>query len=431
MRVETVCTGDELLTGLTSDTNSRFFQELLLDRTGLSVRRGVVVGDVPEDIIEALKAAATRADVVLVSGGLGPTTDDLTAECAAKAQGVPLVESPEVWAHIEARFQARGVALTPNNRRQAQVPQGAEVVLNQEGSAPLFIQRLGDATVFYVPGVPKEYRHLVEAHVVPRIATLLASRGAPPPIQLLRRLRTVGLPESHLDMKIRPLMERHPAVTFGYRTRAPENELKLLARGASADEAQAALAKAETEARAVLGRACFGADDDTLETVVGRALSKRAESLAVAESCTAGLVVSQLARVPGASGWLRGGAVAYVNEVKVKLAAVDAGLLAKHDAVSQPVGQALAEGIRKQLGSTWGVGVTGYAGPSGGTSEAPVGTVFVSVAGPLGTVNERHRFSGDRERVRSFAAAAALDLLRRSVSAAPERPAAGSSSTKG
>lgn len=417
MRVETVCTGDELLTGLTSDTNSRVFQELLLDRTGLTVRRGVVVGDVEADIVEALQQAAARSDVVLVSGGLGPTTDDLTAECAAKAQGVPLVESSEAWAHIQARFQARGVELTPNNRRQAQVPEGAEVVLNAEGSAPLFIQRLGEATLFYVPGVPREYRHLVEVHVVPRIARLLAARGAAPATQVLRRLRTVGLPESHLDTKVRPLQARHPNVTFGFRTRAPENELKLLARGATEAEAREALARAEQDCRAALGAFVFGADDETLPGVVGAALARQQATVAVAESCTAGLVASQLATVPGASAWLRGGAVAYVNDAKVKLAGVDAALLAKHDAVSQPVAQALAQGIRGKLGASWGVGVTGYAGPTGGTDAAPLGTVFVSVAGPLGTLSERHRFSGDRERVRQFAAAAALELLRRCLKA--------------
>ncbi|MFZ5438455.1 MAG: CinA family nicotinamide mononucleotide deamidase-related protein [Myxococcota bacterium] len=409
MRIETICTGDELLTGLTSDTNSRFFQEALLTRTGLTVRRSVVVGDVREDIIEALDAAAARCDVVLVSGGLGPTTDDLTAECAASAAGVPLVLDAAAMRHIEARFQARGIALSENNRRQAQVPAGAEVVLNAEGSAPLFIQRRGRCTLFFVPGVPREYRHLVGEFVVPRIAQLAGVQEH----RKLALLKTVGLPESHLDERVRPLAAKHPKVLFGFRTHPPENHLKLLATGKDAAEASAVLEAVVAEARVVLGATCFGRDDETLPSVVLAALKKQRHWLATAESCTGGMIAEQLTSVPGSSDAFYGGAATYLEAAKTTWAHVPEGLLAQFGAVSAECAEAMASGVRSVTGVQWGLSTTGYAGPSGGDAENPVGTVYLAVSGPGVTKVERHRFHGDRERVRTFAAHAALDLLRR------------------
>lgn len=408
MRIDTLCTGDELLTGLTSDTNSRFFQAQLLDRCGLTVTRGVVVGDVTQEIEEALTQAAQRCDVLLVSGGLGPTTDDLTAECAARVAGVPLVEDAGVLAHLEARMKARGIALTPNNRRQAQVPQGAEVVLNAEGSAPLFILKLGRCTAFFVPGVPREYRHLVEAHVVPRIAALAPGQ----PVRVLRLLKTVGLPESHLDARVQPLAAKYPAVTIGFRTHLPENHLKLLAQGATEAEARATLAAIEADARALLGDHVFAADDETMAGVVLAALKARREWLAVAESCTGGLICELLTDVPGASEALYGSAVVYANAAKSTWAQVPEGLIAQFGAVSEETARALADGIRTSAGTQWGLSTTGIAGPGGGTPTKPVGTVFIGVSSAAGTTVKKFQFPGDRERVRRFTAHAALDLLR-------------------
>jgi nicotinamide-nucleotide amidase len=411
MRIETLCTGDELLTGLTSDTNSRFFQALLLERCGLTVRRSTVVGDVKADLVEVLNALAARCDVVLVSGGLGPTTDDLTAESAAEAAGVALVEDAQVMAHIRARFERRGIALTENNHRQARVPAGAEAVLNDEGSAPLIIQRRGGCTLFFVPGVPREYRHLVEAHVLPRIAAMTQGPGRE--VTRLRLLKTVGLPESHLDAKMAPLRAHHPRVTFGYRTHAPENHLKLLAVAPTGAEADGALAAAERDARAALGDVVFGAGDETLAGVVGAALRARGLTLAVAESCTGGLVSAACTDVAGASEWFIGGGATYAASAKTAWAGVTPAVLAQHGAVSEVVARAMAAGVAAALAASCGLSVTGYAGPTGGDAEHPIGTVFIGVATPEGLTCQRHRFAGDRDRVRLFAAATALDALRR------------------
>lgn len=412
VRIETICTGDELLTGITSETNSRFFQGLLLEHAGLTVRRSVVVGDVREDIIEALDAAAARCDAVLVSGGLGATSDDITAACAAEAAGTRLVEDPQVMAHIEARFAKRGVGLTPNNRRQAQVPEGAEVVVNAEGAAPLIIQRRGRCTLFFVPGVPREYQHLVASEVVPRLTALAGPASG---VRVLRLLKTLNLPESHLDALMAPLVPRHPHITFGYRTYMPENHLKLLAEAPTREEALARLEAVERDARQALGDACFGADDETLAGAVLASLRRRGEHLALAESCTGGLVASLLTAVPGASEVLFGGAVTYADAAKQLWAGVPAALLAQFGAVSPECAEAMARGVRAATQADWGLAVTGYAGPGGGTAADPVGTVYLAVAGPRETRVERRTFLGDRERVRRFAAHGALDLLRKAA----------------
>lgn len=411
MRIETLCTGDELLTGLTSDTNSRFFQTLLLEQCGLTVQRSTVVGDVRDELVEVMNALAARCDVVLVSGGLGPTTDDITIECAAEAAKVAIVEDERVMAHIRARFEKRGITLTDNNRRQARIPQGSEAVLNEEGSAPLIIQQRGRCTFFFVPGVPREYQHLVATFVVPRIAAL--TRGAT--LTKLRVLKTMGVPESHLDAKVQPLLAQHPGVTFGYRTHAPENHLKLLVTGSDDATVAAALAAAERAARDVLGSAVFGVDDETLAQVVGRRLVERGLSLAVAESCTGGLISAACTAVSGASTWFPGGAATYAPSAKTLWANVPPALIEAHGVVSEEVARAMATGVRAALSASCGLSVTGYAGPTGGDAANPVGTVFIGVATPERVFVEKHRFGGDRERVRLFAAATALDALRRAL----------------
>lgn len=411
VRIETLCTGDELLTGLTSDTNSRFFQTLLLEQCGLTVRRSTVVGDVREELIEVMNTLAARCDVVLVSGGLGPTTDDITIECAAEAAKVAIVEDERVMAHIRARFDKRGIALTENNRRQARIPEGSEVLLNDEGSAPLIIQRVGRCTFFFVPGVPREYRHLVERFVVPRLAALTNRKT----VTKLRVLKTMGVPESHLDEKVRPLLSKHPSVTFGYRTHAPENHLKLLVTAADEPTALAILSAAARDAREVLGASIFGVDDETLAQVVGKKLLEQGLSLAVAESCTGGLICAACTEVSGASAWFPGGAATYAASVKSLWANVPPGLIETHGVVSEQVARAMATGVRDALSASCGLSVTGYAGPTGGDAVNPVGTVFIGVATPARVFVEKHRFGGDRERVRVFAAATALDALRRAL----------------
>ena len=411
MHVELLCTGDELVTGLTPDTNSPYLEARLFE-LGLKVARVVLVGDVREDIIRALKEAAARADEVIVSGGLGPTADDFTAECAAAAAGVPLVEDAGALRFLRERAQKRGRTLTPNVARMALVPQGAEVVLNTVGAAPLFQVRMGRSRLFFLPGVPREYRAFVDGVVVPRVREAVEQR--PDRVhRAFRLLRTVGVPESVLDARVAPLARAHPRVVFGFRTHAPENQLKLMAEAPSQAEAEAALAAAEAASRQELGRAVYGADGDSYPGVLARLLTEARATLALAESCTGGLIAAQLSAVPGASAFLMGGAVTYAERMKTTWAGVPTELLERHGAVSRPVAVAMAEGIRAACGTTYGLSVTGFAGPTGGTPEEPVGSVYCALAAPgVPTRCERLSIPGDRDTVRLLAASSTLELLR-------------------
>ena len=411
MRIELLCTGDELVTGLTTDTNSPYLEARLFE-LGLKVERVVLVGDVREQIARALREAASRADVVVVSGGLGPTSDDFTAECAAEAAGVPLVEDARVLEALRERVARRGRELTSNVARMARVPRGAEVVLNPVGAAPLFLLRMGGCLLFFLPGVPREFRALVEGEVLPRVKVELEKRPGRV-YRAFRLLRTVGVPESVLDARVAPLAEAHPRVVFGFRTQAPENHLKLMAEAPSQAEAEEALAVAEAAARRELGMAVYGADGDTHAGVLARLLTEARATLSLAESCTGGLIASQLTGVPGASRFLVGGAVVYTEQMKMTWAGVPAELLARYGAVSRPVAVALAEGVRAVCQSTYALSVTGVAGPTGGTPEDPVGTVYCALAAE-GTPTRCERFviPGDRDVVRLFAASPALELLR-------------------
>src|SRR5262252_9702004 len=379
---------------------------------GERVAQAQTVGDVRDEIVRALKSASARALAVLVSGGLGPTADDLTAECAAAAAGVPLVEHQPTLELIRERFAKRGMKFTENNARQARVPQGAEVVRNPVGTAPMFIQQVGGCTLYFVPGVPREYRALVDQQVLPRIAKLLEQE----PNRVFRAsrlLKTVGLPESHLDAMVAPLARVHPKVTFGFRTHAPENHLKLLAEGATQREANEALAAAERDCRVALGPHVFGADRDSFASVLGALLRERGATVGVAESCTGGSVCELLSAPAGASSYFIGGAVVYSNAMKEKWAGVRPDTLRAHGAVSKEVSIELAEGVRRACEATYGLSLTGIAGPSGGTPDKPVGTAHFALATQAGTHWQQQRMLGDRERIRLFAAAHALDMLRR------------------
>jgi nicotinamide-nucleotide amidase len=421
MRVELVSTGDELVTGLIADTNSPYLEARLF-ALGLKVERVQVVGDVKADITRALLEASARAEAVVVCGGLGPTADDHTAECAAAAAGVPLEEDARVLEALHERARRRGREVTSAVARMARVPQGAEVVLNPVGAAPMFIVRLGGCQLFFLPGVPREYRALVDGAVLPRLQAELESRPGRA-WRAFRLLRTAGVAESVVDGKVMPLAPAHPRVTFGFRALSPEVHVELAAQGSSQAEADAALAAVEAAVRGALGSAVYGADGEEYAQVLGRMLVEAHATVALAESCTGGLMAQQLTAVPGASRYVVGGAVVYTEKMKMRWAHVPEELLARHGAVSREVAVALAEGIRSECAATYGLSVTGFAGPDGGTAEDPVGTVYCALAGPGGPTRcERLQLLGDREQVRLFAAHSALELLRERLLAGSATP---------
>jgi nicotinamide-nucleotide amidase len=402
--VEILSTGDELLTGQVVDTNSAWLMDRLWD-LGVMVRRKTLVGDDRQDILAALAEVTARADLVVMSGGLGPTEDDLTSECVAAALSVPLEEHAASLEAIRRRFERLGRTMTPNNAKQARFPRGAAVLPNRFGTAPGFEVRLGKAELVCLPGVPAEYRGMCEEVVLPRVA---ATVGAP---SASRLVKLVGIPESHADHAMRPVMdaERGAEVRFGYRAHWPEIHVKWSVVGDRAEERAERILAA---VRGIFGDAIFGEGKQELPEVVVARLVARRERLALAESCTGGLLAELVTSVPGASAAFDMGVVAYANAVKTALLDVPPDALERYGAVSEPVARAMAEGARARGAATWGIGITGVAGPTGGTAEKPVGTVHMAVAGPQGTQAWVRLIPGDRGRIRKMAAFDALNRLR-------------------
>jgi len=411
MRVRTaaiVAVGSELLTPLRLDTNSLWLAGQL-DAIGIRLVGKFVVADTRERLVACLRRALDDADLVLTSGGLGPTDDDVTREAAAECLGRPLVEDAEVLAGIERRFASRGLRMPAINRRQAGVVPGAQVLPNGTGSAPGQWIAVGDRLLVLLPGPPHELQLMFEHEVRPRLAGL----GGRP---LVRRVvRASGRAESQVEELVQPFYA-------GWRTGRPPIDITILASPgvielhlSAADEPDApadpALEQAVAQVRAALGPALVSSDGSSLEQVVGALLGRTGRTIAVAESCTGGLVLGTLTRVAGSSGWVKGGVVAYSNAVKVGLLGVDDAVIAAHGAVSAPVAEAMASGVREALVADVGVGVTGIAGPDGGSAEKPVGTVWIAVDGRARHVR-RFVFPGDRETIRRHAVSAALNLVR-------------------
>ena len=409
MSAEILCVGSELLLGNITNGNARWIAEQLA-ALGIAHHRQQVVGDNRERLIAAVREAAGRCQLLITTGGLGPTPDDLTTEAIAAAFDTPLAERPEVWADIQAKLAARGRPVTPTLRRQAQLPLGAELLPNATGSAPGMIwSPQAGFTVITFPGVPSEMRAMWTATAAPWLQRSGLAEG----VFASRMLRFWGVAESSLAEQVADLLER-PNPTVAPYAGSGEVKLRLTARGASQAEAEALLAPLEAEIRARAGAACFGADDDSLASVVLEQLRQRRQTLAVAESCTGGGLGAALAAVPGASEVFVGGVIAYANAVKQGLLGVPAELLAAHGAVSDPVAQAMAEGARRATGADWAIAVTGIAGPGGGSAEKPVGLVHIAVAGPDGCRSEGVRFGGSRGRswIQLLTAGEALDRLR-------------------
>lgn len=400
-----VSIGTELTRGELVDTNAAWLSEQLT-ALGVDVQLRITVDDHVERIVAALRAASAAARFVVVTGGLGPTTDDLTTEAAARASGVPLVRDPGSLEHIRRIFQLIGRPMSPSNEKQADFPEGAAILFNPVGTAPGFSLEIGGARLFFTPGVPREMKRLWDDHIEPAIAREVERTSH----QI--RLRSFGLPESVVGERLAGLEAEEPGLTIGYRANFPEIEVKILARGATMAEAEAIAARAAEKARARLGHVVYGEGDDTLAAFVGRTLRDRGLRLAIAESCTGGLIGQLVTSVPGSSEYLLLDAVCYSNGSKMRVLGVPEDEVRAHGAVSEEVSCAMAEGALRLGDADIAVAVTGIAGPGGGTDEKPIGTVWLAVArrGEK-ALARRLKLGGDRERIRTLAAYAALRLV--------------------
>ncbi len=410
MQAAILAVGSELLGTERLDTNSLLLTGILR-RFGVGLARKSVVGDSVEAIRAEIEDSLERCELVLVTGGLGPTADDVTREAAAAAVGRGLEERPELVADIRAKFASFGMRMPEVNRRQARVIDGAAVLANRRGTAPgLRIDR-GDRTIFLFPGVPIELEGLAREALEP----WLEERSGGDRLES-RHLKVACVPESTLEEMLAPVYREFGGAEDFSVLSSPGEIVVQVTRAGPEVERRAALEERVARLAEALGDAVYShAASATLEATVGALLRESGGTVATAESCTGGLLSERLTRVPGSSDYFRGGVVAYSNEIKRRLLAVPEVLLERHGAVSEEVARAMAAGAREALGSDWGVAVTGIAGPGGGSDEKPVGTVHVAVAGPApeGVTQRRLRFPGDRERVRRLAAQWALDGLRR------------------
>ena len=409
MTAEVLCVGSELLLGNITNGNARWIAEQLA-ALGVPHQRQMVVGDNRERLMAEVRQAAGRCRVLITTGGLGPTPDDLTTETIAAAFETPLVEHPEIWAEIQARLSARGRICSPSNRRQAFLPEGAAVLPNPTGTAPGMIwSPVPGFTVLTFPGVPSEMKAMWQQTAAP----WLRQSGLAAGVFASRMLRFWGVSESALAEEMADLLEQANPTVAPY-AGAGEVKLRITARAEHQADAEALLLPVEREIRRRTGQSCFGVDEQSLAEVVLQQLRLRGQTVAVAESCTGGGLGAALAAVPGASDVFLGGVIAYANGVKQGLLGVPAELLLAHGAVSDPVAQSMAEGARRVTGADWGLAITGVAGPGGGSDEKPVGLVHLAIAGPDGCSSEGVRFGTSRGRtwIQTLSAGEALNRLR-------------------
>jgi nicotinamide-nucleotide amidase len=408
---EIVAIGSELLTPYRQDTNSLFLTEKL-NELGVEVAFKDIVGDNLEHLTAVARTAIERADIIVFMGGLGPTEDDLTRQAVANALGREIHRDPELITELYKRFAALRRPMSPNNERQAEVIEGATPLRNPRGSAPgqwLEVEHAGRRRyLMLLPGPPHEIRPMFEEQCMPRLREKL------PPFHIATRVLKVALlTESECDARVAPIYTHYTDVQTTILAGAGEIQLHLRAQGPSMALAQARVDELADRIEDELGDYVFSRAGETLEQIVGYFLQMRGATLAVAESCTGGLVAQRITSVSGSSRYFLGGVVAYSNDLKTLFANVPPMLIAQHGAVSREVAAALAEGIRGETGASVGVGVTGVAGPTGGTEEKPVGLVYHAVADSAGTEVIERRFLGDRDRIRRFASQQALDMVRR------------------
>ncbi|MDH6089024.1 competence/damage-inducible protein A [Umezakia ovalisporum] len=413
MSAEIICVGTELLLGDILNSNSQFLGQQLA-QLGIPHYYQTVVGDNPERLKQVIEIAISRAQILIFTGGLGPTPDDLTCETIADFFGVPLIERPEIIADITQKFAQRGRVMTPTNRKQALTPQGADILPNPTGTAPGIIwQPRPEITILTFPGVPSEMHRMWSETAVP----FLKNQGWGKEIIYSRSLKFWGIGESALAEKVAPYFNLLNPTVAPYAGKG-EVRLRISAKAASQSAAQDLISPIEKQLIDIAGLDYYGADDDTLGAVVGKLLRLSGETLSVAESCTGGGLGQMLTDISGSSDYFWGGIISYDNSVKLNLLGVNPNDLDKFGAVSSTVAEQMAIKVKISLSTSWGLSITGIAGPTGGTDTKPVGLVYIGLAGPNNEVKSfEYRFGamGGRSLIREVSANTALDLLRRKL----------------
>jgi nicotinamide-nucleotide amidase len=383
-----------------------------LAELGIDVHFRHTVGDNPDRIVAVLELALSRSDAVLICGGLGPTQDDLTRECVAKVTGRDLVRDSDAEQHLREFFARRGYTPTPNNLKQVAVPEGGRLLENTCGTAPgLFVEDDG-RLIFAVPGPPPEMREMMQREVLPVLADHLGEELVPVHTRVLR-MADIG--ESSLVAQIEDIIAEQTDPTIAPYAKPGEVTLRLATKAPDPEQAAERFDALEERLREQIGQYIYGVDDETMEVAVGNALREAGATVAVAESCTGGLIASRITDVSGSSDYMLGGVVAYANEIKQRVLGVAGETLAEHGAVSEPTARAMAVGVRELYGADYAIATTGIAGPTGGTEEKPVGLVYVAIAGPNGVICEELNWPGTREQFKRRVSQNALNMLRKHV----------------
>lgn len=408
MKVEIITVGNELTSGEIVDTNATYMASALSEK-GLPVTTITTVGDDEGHIQQALLCGQERADVCILTGGLGPTKDDVTASAAAKALGRQLVLHKEVLQTIRERFAKGGMEMPSSNEKQAFLPRHSEIIPNPLGTAPGFILRQKAKILIFLPGVPRELRFLFRENVLP----FLEKERKEKIYYRTRTLKGFGFTESAIADRLKGINPRDYSASLAYLPRYPENHVKITVEGKDPEGVEKNLQELEKLIREKMEGRIFAVDQETLEEIVGRLLRSNQATMAVAESCTGGLVSHRLTNIPGSSDYFERGIVVYSNRAKVELLKIPEELLAAVGAVSAPVAEKMAEGVRQISRSTLGLGITGIAGPGGGSEAKPVGTVYIALASPKGTFSKHYKLFGDREQIKVLSSHIAIDWVRR------------------
>lgn len=409
MKIEILTTGDELMSGLTRDGNFQWAGQTLIG-LGFDVAYHTTVGDNKEILSAAFKTARDRADAVIVTGGLGPTPDDLTIEVASNFFGVGLELNQDALDLMTKRFERIGRKVSETNLKQVYLPKGSRTLLNKWGTAPGFSFEAENTVFFFLPGVPKEFRAMMEEYVIPE----LLERNPGMKKSCMRLVKTFGLPESEVAQKLEGI--ERDGVRLGYRAHFREIHLRVSSFGDTDSEAEKLMKELLEDIHSRLGHHVFTTSGEMLEEVVGNMLKEKNMTLATAESCTGGLLSNRITNIPGSSEYFSEGVISYSNEAKNKILGVPMEIIEAHGAVSSPVVEAMARGIRNLSGSDIGIGISGIAGPGGGTEEKPVGTVFIGMDSSVsGTMWREFHFHGTREEIKLVTVLNALYMIRQNL----------------
>jgi nicotinamide-nucleotide amidase len=408
MKVSTLSIGDEVLFGEIVDTNAPHIAARLYDE-GFTVQRHLCVADNESDIVEAIESLASRNDIVIATGGLGPTVDDMTAKAAARAVGKRLVLNDEALEHLRQFYKKAGREMLPSTEKQCLLPDKSRIVPNPVGTACGFMLPHKGTYFFFLPGVPVEMKRMLEETLIPAIRSRVKENR----FLRTRTLRVFGLSETKIESLLEGVARPGEGLSVAYCVNFPEVFVKLRVEGDDETRLSAILDEGCDKTRELLGEFLFGEGEDTIDTVVARLFREKGITLSLAESCTGGLIAKRVTDMSGSSAYFLEGAVTYGNAAKTRVLDIPAGLIEEKGAVSSTIAMAMARGIRRKSGSDVALAVTGIAGPEGGTEDKPVGTVYVALAGPSDCKAKHYKFFGDRDRIRMITAFTAMDWLRR------------------